>query len=154
MFEPRVKNGQTDLLMKALLSLESTDEAYRFFEDLCTIAEIKSMAQRIEVAKMLREHATYQEIARQTGASSATISRVNRALLYGANGYTAVHLRQAGRIDAKGLAHRLAPAATAQVEELRAAGIGPVTAKLRAARERPDHPGIDGAQTQITSSNQ
>ena len=71
MFEPRVKNGQTDLLMKALLSLESTDEAYRFFEDLCTIAEIKSMA-------------------RQTGASSATISRVNRALLYGANGYTAV----------------------------------------------------------------
>ena len=85
MFEPRVKNGQTDLLMKALLSLESTDEAYRFFEDLCTIAEIKSMAQRIEVAKMLREHATYQ-----TGASSATISRVNRALLYGANGYTAV----------------------------------------------------------------
>ena len=104
MFEPRVKNGQTDLLMKALLSLESTDEAYRFFEDLCTIAEIKSMAQRIEVAKMLREHATYQEIARQTGASSATISdilaetsassatisRVNRALLYGANGYTAV----------------------------------------------------------------
>ena len=79
MFEPRVKNGQTDLLMKALLSLESTDEA-----------EIKSMAQRIEVAKMLREHATYQEIARQTGASSATISRVNRALLYGANGYTAV----------------------------------------------------------------
>ena len=90
MFEPRVKNGQTDLLMKALLSLESTDEAYRFFEDLCTIAEIKSMAQRIEVAKMLRGHATYQEIARQTGASSATISRVNRALLYGANGYTAV----------------------------------------------------------------
>ena len=63
MFEPRVKNGQTDLLMKALLSLESTDEAYRFFEDSCTIAEIKSMAQRIEVAKMLREHATYQEIA-------------------------------------------------------------------------------------------
>ena len=87
MFEPRVKNGQTDLLMKALLSLESTDEAYRFFEDLCTIAEIKSMAQRIEVAKMLREHATYQEIARQTGASSATISRVNRSLNYGMGAY-------------------------------------------------------------------
>ena len=59
------------------------------------------------------------------------------------------HLRQASCIDAKGLAHRLAPAATAQVEELRAAGIGPVAAKLRAARERPDHPGIDGAQTQL-----
>lgn len=83
MFEPRIKNEQTDLLMKALLTLKSEDEAYRFFEDLCTVAEMKSMAQRMEVAKMLRDHATYQEIARQTGASSATISRVNRALLYG-----------------------------------------------------------------------
>ena len=59
------------------------------------------------------------------------------------------HLRQAGRIDTKSLAHRLAPAATAQVKELRAAGIGPVAAELRAARERPDHPGIDGAQAQL-----
>ncbi len=90
MFEPRVKSEQTDLLMKALLTLDSVDEAYRFFEDLCTVSEIKSMAQRIEVAKMLREHATYQEVARITGASSATISRVNRALIYGADGYTAV----------------------------------------------------------------
>ncbi len=90
MFEPRIKNEQTDLLMKALLTLKSEDEAYRFFEDLCTVAEMKSMAQRMEVAKMLREHATYQEIARQTGASSATISRVNRALLYGVSGYEKV----------------------------------------------------------------
>lgn len=90
MFEPRIKNEQTELLMKALLSLDTVDEAYRFFEDLCTVAEIKSMAQRIAVAQLLREHVTYQEIARQTGASSATISRVNRALLYGAFGYDEV----------------------------------------------------------------
>lgn len=67
MFEPRVKNGQTDLLMKALLSLESTDEAYRFFEDLCTIAEIKSMAQRIEVAKMPPRTCHLSGNCRQTG---------------------------------------------------------------------------------------
>lgn len=90
MFEPRLKSEQTDLLMQAMLTLESTDDAYRFFEDICTIAEIKSMAQRLEVAVLLRSGVTYQEIARQTGASSATISRVNRALNYGADGYTRV----------------------------------------------------------------
>ena len=90
MFEPKVKNGQTDLLMEAVLKLESVEDAYRFFEDICTIAEIKSMAQRIEVARLLRAGVTYQEIARETGASSATISRVNRALLYGAEGYVRV----------------------------------------------------------------
>ena len=86
MFEPRVKNEQTDLLMEAVLQLQSADDAYRFFEDICTIAEIRSMAQRLEVAVLLREKVTYQEIARRTGASSATISRVNRALIYGADG--------------------------------------------------------------------
>lgn len=90
MFEPRVKNEQTDLLMEAVLYLQSADDAYRFFEDICTIAEIRSMAQRLEVAVLLRERVTYQEIARRTGASSATISRVNRALLYGADGYNRV----------------------------------------------------------------
>ena len=90
MFEPKVKNGQTDLLMEAVLKLENTEDAYRFFEDICTIAEVKSMAQRIEVARLLRAGVTYQEIARETGASSATISRVNRALLYGAEGYVRV----------------------------------------------------------------
>ena len=90
MFEPKVKNGQTDLLMEAVLKLESIEDAYRFFEDICTIAEVKSMAQRIEVARLLRAGVTYQEIARETGASSATISRVNRALLYGAEGYVRV----------------------------------------------------------------
>ena len=90
MFEPKVKSEQTELLMQAMLTLQSTDDAYRFFEDLCTIAEVKSMAQRIEVATLLRDGVTYQEIARVTGASSATISRVNRALLYGADGYRRV----------------------------------------------------------------
>ena len=90
MFEPKVKSEQTELLMKAMLHLQSEEDAYRFFEDICTIAEVKSMAQRIEVARLLRDGVTYQEIARETGASSATISRVNRALLYGADGYRRV----------------------------------------------------------------
>lgn len=90
MFEPKIRSEQTDLLMKAVLQLQSEEDAYRFFEDICTIAEVKSMAQRIEVARLLRQGVTYQEIARETGASSATISRVNRALLYGADGYVRV----------------------------------------------------------------
>lgn len=90
MFEPKIRSEQTDLLMEAVLKLQSQEDAYRFFEDVCTIAEVKSMAQRIEVARLLRAGVTYQEIARETGASSATISRVNRALLYGADGYRRV----------------------------------------------------------------
>ena len=90
MYEPKVRNEQTDLLMEAVLNITSAEDAYRFFEDVCTIAELKSMAQRIEVARLLRKGVTYQEIARETGASSATISRVNRALLYGADGYRRV----------------------------------------------------------------
>ena len=90
MFEPKVRTEQTDLLMKAVLELGSEEDAYRFFEDICTIAELKSIAQRLEVAELLRKRVTYQEIAKRTGASSATISRVNRALLYGAEGYEKV----------------------------------------------------------------
>lgn len=90
MYESRIRSEQADLLMEAILQLQSTEDAYRFFEDICTIAEVRSMAQRLEVAKLLRDRVTYQEIARQTGASSATISRVNRALLYGADGYSRV----------------------------------------------------------------
>lgn len=89
-YEPKIRNQQTQMLMKAVLSLESEEAAYRFFEDICTIAEVKSMAQRLEVAMLLRDKVTYQEIARQTGASTATISRVNRALTYGADGYNHV----------------------------------------------------------------
>lgn len=86
-YESKIRNPQTDLLMQAVLTLDSEEEAYRFFEDICTIAEVKSIAQRLEVAQLLRQKVTYQEIARQTGASTATISRVNRALTYGADGY-------------------------------------------------------------------
>ncbi len=90
MYHPKVRSEQTDLLMRAMLHIQSEEDAYRFFEDICTIAEVKSMAQRLQVATMLRQGVTYQEIVKETGASSATISRVNRALLYGADGYTRV----------------------------------------------------------------
>ena len=90
MFEPKVKNHQTDLLVKAILILQNEEDVYRFLEDLCTIPEIKSISQRLEVAELLRKRETYQKIAVKTGASSATISRVNRALTYGADGYNRV----------------------------------------------------------------
>ena len=90
MFTPRIRNEQTDLLMRALLSLQTVEDAYRFCEDVLTVQELKSVTQRLEVAEMLNRKATYQEIAKQTGASTATISRVNRALLYGADGYQRV----------------------------------------------------------------
>lgn len=90
MFEPKVKNEQTDTLMKAMVSLKNTEDAYRFFEDLCTIPEIRSIGQRLAVAQLLRKGETYQKIEEETGASSATISRVNRALTYGADGYNRV----------------------------------------------------------------
>lgn len=90
MFDSKIKSEQADLFMRAVLQLKDEEEAYRFFEDVCTIPELRSIAQRLEVAAMLRSKVTYQEIARRTGASSATISRVNRALLYGAEGYNRV----------------------------------------------------------------
>lgn len=90
MYESRIKNDQADLLMEAVLRLNTAEEAYRFFEDICTIPELRSIAQRLEVAALLRRGVTYQDIAKKTGASSATISRVNRALLYGAGGYDRV----------------------------------------------------------------
>lgn len=90
MFTPKIQTSQTDLLMQAILLLQEPEDAYRFLEDVCTIQELKSIAQRLHVACLLRERVTYQEIARRTGASTATISRVNRALLYGAGGYQKV----------------------------------------------------------------
>ena len=90
MFEQKVKNRQTDMLMNAVIQLHDVEDAYRFFEDLCTIPEIRSISQRLEVADLLRKKETYQRIAEETGASSATISRVNRALNYGADGYNRV----------------------------------------------------------------
>lgn len=90
MFTPKIQNEQTDLLMKALLSLRTAEDAYRFCEDVLTVNELMSITQRLEVALMLKRKITYQEIAKKTGASTATISRVNRSLLYGAEGYTRV----------------------------------------------------------------
>lgn len=86
----KIKDELTDRLFEAILQLQSVDECYNFFEDVCTVAEIKALAQRLEVARMLREHRTYTEICEKTGASTATISRVNRSLNYGADGYTMV----------------------------------------------------------------
>ena len=89
-FTPRYRNEQTDRLIQSLLALETPEEAYRFLEDILTIQEMKSITQRLEVAVMLRSKETYQEIVRQTGASTTTIGRVNRALQYGADGYSIV----------------------------------------------------------------
>lgn len=82
-----------DQLFAAILSLETKEECYTFFEDICTINELLSLSQRFEVAKMLREKKTYLEIAEKTGASTATISRVNRSLNYGNDGYDMVFAR-------------------------------------------------------------
>lgn len=87
MYESRLKDSLLDQLFEAILCLEDTDECYRFFEDLCTVSELKSLAQRLEVAKMLQDNWTYGVIASRTGASTATISRVKRSLNYGADGY-------------------------------------------------------------------
>ena len=80
-------------LFEAVLQLENVEECYQFFEDVCTINELLSLSQRFEVAKMLTENKTYLEIAEQTGASTATISRVNRSLNYGNDGYDMVFSR-------------------------------------------------------------
>lgn len=83
----KIKDEATDKLFEAILTLETIDECYAFFEDVCTIHEIKSLAQRLEVAKMLQDKKTYTEIQEVTHASTATISRVNRCLSYGSDGY-------------------------------------------------------------------
>ena len=86
-YESRLRAPDLDALFDAVLLLRDRSECYRFFEDVCTISELKSIAQRFDVAKKLDEGVTYQEISQQLGASTATISRVNRALAYGAGGY-------------------------------------------------------------------
>ncbi len=86
----KIQNEYTDRLVRALLSLTTDEECYKLLEDLCTIREIQDLAQRLEVARMLRAKVTYNEIAQSTGVSTATISRVNRSLSYGAGGYDMV----------------------------------------------------------------
>ncbi len=89
----KLKSANNDFLFDAILHLETIEECYDFFEDLCTINEIKSISQRIVVAKMLREKKVYSEIVAETGASTATISRVNRSLQYGSDGYDVIFKR-------------------------------------------------------------
>lgn len=86
----KLKDMNIDFLFNAILSLEDVEECYRFFEDLCTVPELKAMSQRLQVAKMLKEHRVYSDIVSETGASTATISRVNRSLNYGSDGYDIV----------------------------------------------------------------
>lgn len=86
----KLKDKNLDDLFEAILCLDSVDECYKFFDDLCTILELKSLSQRFQVAKMLSEHKVYSDIVTTTGASTATISRVNRSLNYGSDGYSIV----------------------------------------------------------------
>lgn len=94
--EKKLKDKNTDLFFDAILHLKSVDECYDFFEDLCTVNELKSISQRIVVAKMLREKTVYSDIVDETGASTATVSRVNRSLQYGCGGYDLVFDRMNG----------------------------------------------------------
>ena len=88
-----VKSEAVDHLFEAIMTLKNKDEFYAFFEDVCTVNELLSLSQRYEVARMLRQHKTYLDIAEKTGASTATISRVNRSLNYGNDGYDMVFER-------------------------------------------------------------
>ena len=83
----KIKNEDVDYLLKAFLSLETIDEYYQFFDDICTIAEVSEMSKRLKAAKMLKNKFIYSEISETTGLSTATISRVNRCLKYGSGGY-------------------------------------------------------------------
>lgn len=89
----KIKTESVDALFQAVLSLQTKEECYSFFEDLCTVNELLSLSQRFEVATMLKDKKTYLEIAEKTGASTATISRVNRSLNYGSDGYELVFER-------------------------------------------------------------
>ena len=90
MLDERIMNEQIGELAEAMLLLQTREEALLFFEDIFTVKELQAVAQRLAVAKMLKNRVTYQEIAEKTGASTATISRVNRSLSYGAGGYQLV----------------------------------------------------------------
>lgn len=97
----KLQDGNIDALFNAILSLQTIDECYRFFEDLCTVPELKAMSQRLAVAQMLTKQHIYSDIVAHTGASTATISRVARALNYGSDGYHLVFDRMgtAGKED-------------------------------------------------------
>ncbi len=90
---PKLKDSNVEYLYKAVLSLETMEECDRFFDDLCTVPELKAISQRLQVAKMLWDHRVYSDIVQATGASTATISRVNRSLNYGVDGYEVIFRR-------------------------------------------------------------
>lgn len=92
-YKSKLETKETDFLFDAILSLKDREECYKFFEDVCTINEIKALEQRLQVARMLKQKRTYLDIASTTGASTATISRVNRSLNYGSDGYNLIFER-------------------------------------------------------------
>ena len=94
-YESKVKRADIDELFEAILLLKDEEDCYRFFEDICTINEIHAIAQRLQVAKLLSEKKTYTEIEDLTNASTATISRINKCLVYGADGYQRILKRMA-----------------------------------------------------------
>ena len=96
-YSSKLESEDMDFLFEGVLSLKTKEECYRFFEDICTINEIKAFEQRLQVAKMLAEKRTYLDIASTSGASTATISRINRALNYGSDGYKLI----LGRLKSK-----------------------------------------------------
>src|SRR3990170_3508186 len=94
---PRLQDPLADRFCRAVLSIKSVEDCYRFFEDVCTVGELKAMAQRFEIARLLSEGRTYEDIVSRTHASTATISRVRRFLEYGADGYRLVLARSKAR---------------------------------------------------------
>ena len=96
------REPQTDALFRSILALESMEECYQYFEDLCTMKEIRDLSQRLEVAKLLDGGSSYQKAGEATGASSATIGRVKRCLNYGSGGYRLLldRLKEGGQTDA------------------------------------------------------
>lgn len=98
-YESKFKRADIDELFKAILLLKDEEDCYRFFEDICTINEIHAIAQRLQVAKLLSEKRTYSEIEDMTNASTATISRINKCLIYGADGYQRILKRMENAAD-------------------------------------------------------
>ncbi|MGI6735797.1 MAG: YerC/YecD family TrpR-related protein [Anaerovoracaceae bacterium] len=101
-YASKFKQKDIDELFAAILTLRDEEDCYRFFEDLCTINEIQAFAQRLQVARLLNEKMTYSEIEARTNASTATISRINKCLVYGADGYKRVLGRLSKKEDDRG----------------------------------------------------
>lgn len=97
----KLRDANLDFLFRGILTLDSLEECYHFFEDLCTVSELQEMSRRMQAAKMLRDNYVYTEIAERTGLSTATISRVNRCLKYGTEGYLKV-LENIDRAERRG----------------------------------------------------